>query len=148
VSFHGKCATPPLLVSETRRCQPKTTPTNSPALCAPQTGRPPTPGSIMPVRRTTNRVHYLHPRHSQEVAPRVASGRGSEVRFLLNEQARRGEEPPMPAQEPPNLSQPADQPQEAAAQPANPFLVVGVGASAGGLEAFREMLEHLPADSG
>jgi two-component system CheB/CheR fusion protein len=30
----------------------------------------------------------------------------------------------------------------------NPFLVVGVGASAGGLEAFKEMLEHLPADPG
>ena len=29
-----------------------------------------------------------------------------------------------------------------------PFTVVGVGASAGGLEAFTELLRHLPADTG
>src|SRR5262252_10079714 len=28
------------------------------------------------------------------------------------------------------------------------FPVVGIGASAGGLEAFRQLLEHLPADTG
>src|SRR5262245_30027788 len=35
-------------------------------------------------------------------------------------------------------------------QPAQPrtFPVVGIGASAGGLEAFRQLLEHLPADTG
>src|SRR6266487_6864251 len=30
----------------------------------------------------------------------------------------------------------------------NPFPIVGVGASAGGLEAFTELLKHLPLDSG
>jgi two-component system CheB/CheR fusion protein len=36
------------------------------------------------------------------------------------------------------------------AQPAGngPFMVVGVGASAGGLEAFKQLLAHLPADTG
>jgi two-component system CheB/CheR fusion protein len=28
------------------------------------------------------------------------------------------------------------------------FPIVGIGASAGGLEAFRELLEHLPVDTG
>jgi two-component system CheB/CheR fusion protein len=30
----------------------------------------------------------------------------------------------------------------------SPFPVVGIGASAGGLEAFRQVLEHLPAETG
>ncbi len=33
-------------------------------------------------------------------------------------------------------------------RPANPFPIVGVGASAGGLEAFTKFLQHLPADTG
>jgi len=34
-------------------------------------------------------------------------------------------------------------------QPGNgPFVIVGVGASAGGLEAFKQLLAHLPVDSG
>ena len=32
--------------------------------------------------------------------------------------------------------------------PQHPFLIVGVGASAGGMEAFGQLLNHLPADSG
>ena len=32
--------------------------------------------------------------------------------------------------------------------PANNFPVVGIGASAGGLEAYRKLLEALPADPG
>jgi two-component system CheB/CheR fusion protein len=32
--------------------------------------------------------------------------------------------------------------------PQNPFPIVGIGASAGGLEAFRQLLQHLPADTG
>jgi two-component system CheB/CheR fusion protein len=32
--------------------------------------------------------------------------------------------------------------------PGAPFLVVGVGASAGGLEAFKEVLQNIPADAG
>ena len=32
--------------------------------------------------------------------------------------------------------------------PAQPFLIVGAGASAGGLEAYTELLETLPADPG
>lgn len=35
-----------------------------------------------------------------------------------------------------------------AAEPGAPFPIVGVGASAGGLEAFTELLKHLPLDSG
>src|SRR5215510_15382066 len=37
-----------------------------------------------------------------------------------------------------------------AAQPvqSRPFPIVGVGASAGGLEAFRQLLEHMPTDTG
>jgi two-component system CheB/CheR fusion protein len=30
----------------------------------------------------------------------------------------------------------------------NPFPIVGIGASAGGLEAFQQMLAHLPPDTG
>src|SRR5207249_6689722 len=33
-------------------------------------------------------------------------------------------------------------------EPTEPFLVVGVGASAGGLEAFKQLLESLPDDPG
>jgi two-component system CheB/CheR fusion protein len=32
--------------------------------------------------------------------------------------------------------------------PRNPFPIVGIGASAGGLEAFRQLLQNLPADTG
>src|SRR5262245_44660643 len=32
--------------------------------------------------------------------------------------------------------------------PMHPFTVVGIGASAGGYEAFRELLENLPGDTG
>lgn len=32
--------------------------------------------------------------------------------------------------------------------PQNPFPIIGIGASAGGLEAFRQLLQHLPADTG
>src|SRR5437763_1686571 len=34
------------------------------------------------------------------------------------------------------------------AVPGKPFPIVGVGASAGGLEAFSHLLRHLPTDSG
>jgi chemotaxis response regulator CheB len=37
-------------------------------------------------------------------------------------------------------------PQEPARRPARPFLVVGVGASAGGMEAFNTLLQRLSAD--
>src|SRR5687768_5597532 len=36
----------------------------------------------------------------------------------------------------------------APALPQNPFPIVGVGASAGGLDAFREFLKALPSDTG
>src|SRR5438132_12266751 len=41
-----------------------------------------------------------------------------------------------------------EQRSEADQPPLLPFPVVGVGASAGGLEAFARLLEHLPADPG
>ena len=37
-------------------------------------------------------------------------------------------------------------PQETAQRPS--FPIVGIGASAGGLEAFTQLIRHLPADSG
>ncbi len=44
---------------------------------------------------------------------------------------------------------PADHPEAADERPANtPFPVVGVGASAGGLEAYGQLLTHLPPDTG
>ena len=46
---------------------------------------------------------------------------------------------------------PSGQPQDQSAPPEganSAFPIVGVGASAGGLEAFTELLRHLPADSG
>src|SRR5262245_47342364 len=52
------------------------------------------------------------------------------------------EQPPAPASLPDD-AQPPDAP------PAGPpFPVVGVGASAGGLESFTEVLKNLPADPG
>ena len=42
--------------------------------------------------------------------------------------------------------EPVPAPLEAAAH--LPFPIVGIGASAGGLEALTELLEHLPADPG
>ncbi|HEU4520432.1 MAG TPA: chemotaxis protein CheB, partial [Thermoanaerobaculia bacterium] len=39
-------------------------------------------------------------------------------------------------------------PEEAVARKRRPLPVVGIGASAGGLDAFRELLQNLPADSG
>jgi two-component system CheB/CheR fusion protein len=52
-------------------------------------------------------------------------------------------ESPSPAE-----AAPVPEPAPGDQAPSNPMLVVGVGASAGGLEAFKELLENLPADSG
>jgi len=46
---------------------------------------------------------------------------------------------------PPRTQSSGTQPEN---QPHNPFPIVGVGASAGGLEAFTQFLEHIPPDSG
>ncbi len=50
----------------------------------------------------------------------------------------------------PSNPQPADPVRPAEARPVapKPALVVGVGASAGGLEAFTQLLQHLPVDTG
>src|SRR5262245_45151668 len=45
----------------------------------------------------------------------------------------------------PGVTLPAPHPEET---PGLPFLVAGVGASAGGLEAFTELLEALPSNPG
>lgn len=45
----------------------------------------------------------------------------------------------------PSPSTSADRPQPS---PEDTFPVVGIGASAGGLEAFTQLLSHLPADTG
>ena len=38
--------------------------------------------------------------------------------------------------------------EDAVESPGTPFPIVGIGASAGGLEAFTVLLEHLPCDTG
>ncbi|MGA2601876.1 MAG: chemotaxis protein CheB, partial [Bryobacteraceae bacterium] len=49
----------------------------------------------------------------------------------------------------PGLAQGAAQDAAHDASPASsPFPFVGIGASAGGLEAFTRLLQHLPADTG
>src|SRR5512147_14270 len=44
----------------------------------------------------------------------------------------------------------ADEPAEEGCEPSqlSPFPIVGIGASAGGLEAFTQLLQHLPGDTG
>src|ERR1041384_2001666 len=42
----------------------------------------------------------------------------------------------------------ADPPDKPSQTSTRPFLIVGVGASAGGLEAFTQLLKHLPPDTG
>src|SRR5436190_521730 len=42
----------------------------------------------------------------------------------------------------------ASRPKTSARKDSSPFPIVGVGASAGGLEAFTELLTHLPNDTG
>jgi two-component system CheB/CheR fusion protein len=41
-----------------------------------------------------------------------------------------------------------DEPQDRPPDPAATFPIVGIGASAGGLEAYRRLVEHLPTDTG
>src|SRR3954469_9530880 len=43
---------------------------------------------------------------------------------------------------------PAPEPQEAPERPAAAFPIVGIGASAGGLEALEQFLRHVPQQSG
>jgi two-component system CheB/CheR fusion protein len=42
----------------------------------------------------------------------------------------------------------ASTPNEGQQDSSNVFPIVGIGASAGGLEAFTELLKHLPSDTG
>ena len=44
--------------------------------------------------------------------------------------------------------EPPDEPRDEPQDPPPPFPVVGIGASAGGLEAFRRLVERLPTDTG
>jgi two-component system CheB/CheR fusion protein len=48
----------------------------------------------------------------------------------------------------PQASLPKEQAVPGGNTPVNPFPIVGVGASAGGLEAFRQLLQNLPVDTG
>jgi two-component system CheB/CheR fusion protein len=52
------------------------------------------------------------------------------------------------AERPAELEGPTGDGQAGSPEPNGPALTVGVGASAGGLEAFKELLEHIPADAG
>src|SRR3712207_6935183 len=52
--------------------------------------------------------------------------------------------PPTPEEQPDRQAQPVDAEQP----PRLPFPVVGVGASAGGIEAFGEFLDAMPPDGG
>ncbi len=54
----------------------------------------------------------------------------------------------MPAEEPTELSPAVTPVPNEDLPPELPFLVVGVGGSAGGLEAFKELLENIPPDAG
>src|SRR5262249_56732143 len=53
--------------------------------------------------------------------------------FVVNEEAEKPSAEPAPASLPESIS---------------PYLVVGLGVSAGGLEAFKQLLEHLPENPG
>ena len=52
------------------------------------------------------------------------------------------------ASAPADPTAPAGEAGEASPSPRSPCPIVGIGASAGGLEAFRQLLQHLPADTG
>jgi len=56
--------------------------------------------------------------------------------------------PRRPRRKPAAAATTARVPAVAGTQPALPHLIVGIGASAGGLEAFRSFFTHMPADSG
>ncbi len=86
---------------------------------------------------------------------RSRSRRRAGARSAESAGAGAGRQPPGSAAWPPQAAgdeagPPAAAPDEAAAlqQPALPFRIVGIGASAGGLEAVKQLLEHLPADTG
>jgi two-component system CheB/CheR fusion protein len=49
---------------------------------------------------------------------------------------------------PSSSSHPSDSPSQPSEEPAGSFKIVGIGASAGGLEAFEEFFRHMPPDSG
>ena len=99
----------------------------------------------------------------------VSGGRGSERRrlcgvSLMVKRVRRpdaagvavGGSAAGPAQRPESADQsdaapaadPADEPQDQPVDPAAAFPVVGIGASAGGLDAYRRLMESLPVDTG
>ena len=64
-----------------------------------------------------------------------------------------GEDPPMKRKTPRKKPAPPHSPKPLRDAPAErlaktPFLIVGIGASAGGLEAFSQLLRALPADTG
>jgi two-component system CheB/CheR fusion protein len=48
----------------------------------------------------------------------------------------------------PSPNKPSDSPSPPSENQAGSFKIVGIGASAGGLEAFEEFFQHMPADSG
>ena len=54
---------------------------------------------------------------------------------------------PEPSANDPGMT-PADEQQTPLRSPSALFPIVGIGASAGGLEAFTELLKHLPLDTG
>ena len=70
---------------------------------------------------------------------RKTSGRSAPKSSVAQFRARSSKKPPAPAVE----SDP-----KSAEKPSNEFPIVGIGASAGGLEAFQNLLSHLPAKTG
>jgi chemotaxis response regulator CheB len=73
------------------------------------------------------------------MAPETGSPGTSPAALL----AFHGQERPWPPRKRPQLREPASP-----ARPSGKFSIVCIGASAGGLEAFSKLLEHLPATTG
>src|SRR5438270_12412286 len=92
-----------------------------------------------PPRRVT--AHH-RPDEAPKRAPKEAAKEASKQ--APEEAAKDAAEAIEPAEQPDRLAAPVDAEQP----PRLPFPVVGVGASAGGLEAFSEFLHAMRADSG
>src|SRR5213594_2752279 len=68
----------------------------------------------------------------------------SKIKNTTKEKFPPGAKKPPPSQQASTLPSTASQPADTAPQPIDPeFPIVGVGASAGGLEAFSNLLQHL-----
>src|SRR2546428_836997 len=72
------------------------------------------------------------------------SGKQSRVTISLRKQKAT----PLEKSSQPPVGKPLASPASSPKTPPSAFPIVGIGASAGGLDAFRQLLKHLPADTG